>query len=87
MATSNSKNGLNYRIWAFGRKMVKYLNVRKTDQDNAQLRGFLMNMTCPIMTLYDEYFSQSWLQLLHFQQNHQKSRFCLTFEGGCRRQF
>ena len=46
-----------------------------------------MSLTCPIMTLYNEYFALKCLELWHFHQNHQKSSFCLTFKGACRRQF
>ena len=87
MSPQTRKNGVNCRIGAFGRKMVKYLNARKTDLYGSQLRYFPINMTCPIMTLYNEYSSQSTMQDWHFHQNHRKSCFFLTFEGACRRQF
>ena len=87
MTTSNTKKGINLRIWDFGRKMVKYLNARKTDLYKSQLRCFPMNLTCQTITLYNEYSSQYWRPYLHFPLNHQKSRFFLTFKGACRRQF
>ena len=58
------KKCLNCRIWAFGRKMVKYLNARKTALNTSQLRWFPMNLKCPIMTLY--------MNILH----HLRCNFC-----------